>query len=596
MMGVSSKVRLSLLLLPRVAVALLGYAYIHPDEWHQSGEYLALQYAGIPTVLPWEFEIALPCRSVASISFFNAPFIGLTYLRSHLGFGPSARDLFLVQRGTFVVYSFLNDWMVRWLCRKHDKAYRSTVRLLLSTSHAGVVFMARPFTNSIEAVLLTAAFCCVDSLSELPDQLYYTSSKSSLRAALWTHWAIRSFSLGACFAFGFFARFTFAIFALPCGLLYLYIAGTMRGSFRTASLVPAALPAAAGFAIVSAAHILFDTIHFRRRELWPPVITPVNAFSYNLQAQNLARHGIHPRWLHVLVNAPMLLGVPAYGCFLFMMLTPRPFARQKSASMAPLQPLCLATIVCGLALLSIQPHQEPRFLLALITPVTLIFATQAQNNRRWRKWLIRLHILQSIAMVALFGFLHQAGVTPSLLQINDAVRAVQAGRPHGQRLIYARPGDTAVSVHVWSWKLFMPPAHQVVSTRAGCMYGFGTARDGPAVTVTLYDPPGEELHELAALVDHKVQEDAQKGLRQTHLVLAPSWDDLALQAEQPGTHGANFSMQLVHSVGPHLDLDHLPQLIQRWRRAASWWPEMHVEIFRVTRTPSGLLPAEDLGS
>lgn len=35
-------------------------------------------------------------------------------------------------------------------------------------------------------------------------------------------------------------------------------------------------------------------------------ITPLNFLRYNLLPSNLAEHGLHPRWLHLVVNLPMI--------------------------------------------------------------------------------------------------------------------------------------------------------------------------------------------------------------------------------------------------------------------------------------------------
>lgn len=39
------------------------------------------------------------------------------------------------------------------------------------------------------------------------------------------------------------------------------------------------------------------------------VVTPVNFLRYNLVEENLREHGLHPRWLHFVVNVPLLFGV-----------------------------------------------------------------------------------------------------------------------------------------------------------------------------------------------------------------------------------------------------------------------------------------------
>lgn len=39
------------------------------------------------------------------------------------------------------------------------------------------------------------------------------------------------------------------------------------------------------------------------------VVTPLNFARYNLDSKNLSKHGIHPRFLHALVNIPLLFNV-----------------------------------------------------------------------------------------------------------------------------------------------------------------------------------------------------------------------------------------------------------------------------------------------
>lgn len=117
----------------------------------------------------------------------------------------------------------------------------------------------------------------------------------------------------------------------------------LRRSGRTIGLI---LPAAAVFLAVSAAHVLYDTAYYASKigsprssygtlpapscrsegidqkltdilvhpyplcpSLLFQVIAPLNAAFYNLRSENLAIHGIHPRWLHAFVNLPMLLGL-----------------------------------------------------------------------------------------------------------------------------------------------------------------------------------------------------------------------------------------------------------------------------------------------
>lgn len=60
--------------------------------------------------------------------------------------------------------------------------------------------------------------------------------------------------------------------------------------------------------------ILIDTLYFRGTIFHftgkvSLILTPLNLLRYNLSRANLASHGIHPRYLHVVANWPMLFGV-----------------------------------------------------------------------------------------------------------------------------------------------------------------------------------------------------------------------------------------------------------------------------------------------
>jgi phosphatidylinositol glycan class Z len=39
------------------------------------------------------------------------------------------------------------------------------------------------------------------------------------------------------------------------------------------------------------------------------VVTPLNFIKYNINTKNLSEHGLHPRYLHLLVNVPLLYNV-----------------------------------------------------------------------------------------------------------------------------------------------------------------------------------------------------------------------------------------------------------------------------------------------
>ena len=118
-----------------------------------------------------------------------------------------------------------------------------------------------------------------------------------------------------------------------------------------------------------------------------------------MQEENLREHGIHPRYLHALVNMPIMFGPMALlSAFHFIRLsivrvgggskhqhvappTRRRSTKRKRKSSCGL-PLALGTmrltlgacVITPLVILSCAPHQEPRFLLPLLPVLALLIS------------------------------------------------------------------------------------------------------------------------------------------------------------------------------------------------------------------------------
>lgn len=71
------------------------------------------------------------------------------------------------------------------------------------------------------------------------------------------------------------------------------------------------------FAMTAYALSVLDTAYFQTERTLSDILrnpsalvfTPLNLLKYNLSSTNLAQHGLHPRYLHALVNLPMLFGI-----------------------------------------------------------------------------------------------------------------------------------------------------------------------------------------------------------------------------------------------------------------------------------------------
>lgn len=169
-----------------------------------------------------------------------------------------------------------------------------------------------------------------------------------------------------------------------------------------------------------------------------PVITPLNNLLYNSQTDNLAQHGLHPHYQHLFVNLPQLLG-PA---LMVLVISAYPFNFRVLKTM--LSNSRLASAASGTLLLSIIPHQEPRFLLPTV-PLLLscirVPTTKIWNRVFWISWGI-FNVLLAVIM----GIYHQGGVVPAQLAIPS--------------LIVESINSTfseAHNIEVFWWKTYPPP-------------------------------------------------------------------------------------------------------------------------------------------
>ncbi|KAI9700397.1 MAG: alpha 1,2 mannosyltransferase [Candelina mexicana] len=157
--------------------------------------------------------------------------------------------------------------------------------------------------------------------------------------------------------------------------------------------------------------ISFDT-HFYAEEpitystlLNMPVITPLNNLFYNLETKNLAQHGLHPYYQHIVANLPQLLGPASLLLPMIPKFTPP-----------------LISAISGIAVLSLFQHQEARFLLPAIP---LILSSVRLPQRFTRLWLAAW-VVFNVAMGILMGMYHQGGVIPTQLYLASKEDAAQA--------------------------------------------------------------------------------------------------------------------------------------------------------------------------
>ncbi|KAI9887673.1 MAG: alpha 1,2 mannosyltransferase [Watsoniomyces obsoletus] len=364
-----------LLVLVRLYFAL-SPSYLHPDENFQGPEVIAGRIFGYPVHRTWEFTSSHPIRSVYPLW----PVYGLPMLLLHWVWAGAKEDhivppdvVFWTLRVLMFVLSFvLEDWAIHELVP--SPRHRRWVMLLVASSYVTWTFQTHTFSNAVETLLV--AWCLVLMQRLLDTKQQHSSILSS-----------------GAFAFlavlGVFNRITFPAFLLVPGLRLIPFFWARPLSLLSA-IVFGGLSMLLGVTLDTAFYA--SGPFYLSDVLRHPVITPLNNFIYNLDSKNLADHGLHPYYQHLLVNLPQLLG-PA---FLLLFFVRRLDVRFISA-------------ISGVFFLSLFRHQEARFLL----PAIPLFLSSVHLPRRYlRQWVTAWVFFNSI-MGVFMGVYHQGGIVPT---------------------------------------------------------------------------------------------------------------------------------------------------------------------------------------
>ncbi|KAI0166580.1 GPI mannosyltransferase 4 [Xylariaceae sp. FL1272] len=377
----------------------LSSSYLHPDENFQGPEVIAGQIFKYPVRLTWEFTSDHPIRSVFPLwPVYGLPMLLLRWLwvgNGNDGEIPPIAVFWTLRVLMFIISFVLEDWAIHELVQ--SPRHRRVAVLLVASSYVTWTFQTHTFSNSIET--LVVAWCLV-----LIERILENSHSSSLLA---------SSLLGFVAVFGCFNRITFPAFLLIPGLRLIphFINKPFSPVFMTISAILALILA-----------ISLDTSFYTPHSIsWSdlyrhPIITPWNNLQYNLRPSNLAQHGVHPWYQHLLFNLPLLIGPAVVLLF-----------------MQPLLSLRLYSAISGVFVLSIFQHQEARFLLPTIP--LLLSSVQLPKNKKYFKIWMGAWIAFNAILGLLMGTYHQAGIVPAQVFLSNQPDATQA---------------------VW-WKTYMPP-------------------------------------------------------------------------------------------------------------------------------------------
>lgn len=297
----------------------------------------------------WEFNNTFPIRSIAlpylcykiplnifrSISMYLKYFLDIDLRTTYA--------LLVFPRFIMCLLSFVNDWSLYRICISYGLRY--DIRLLaLASSFVTLVFGTRTFSNTIEMALCSlllyiVADCMVHSNTiifqrEYLDEKYKASTTTvervklyKLRSVLPSHTINKCSIVASICVTGCFNRPTFLFFGMPIIFFWMLRGlGSKTVTFfdfnlRIFSFVFCAIPIVCIFIVIDSMYYGFLTlsdVDYLDIGINNFVVTPLNFIRYNIDPSKTGEHGIHPKYLHLLVNIPLLynvLGVVAIFSF-----------------------------------------------------------------------------------------------------------------------------------------------------------------------------------------------------------------------------------------------------------------------------------------
>ncbi|KAL8679221.1 MAG: hypothetical protein Q9186_004463 [Xanthomendoza sp. 1 TL-2023] len=391
-----------LLLLVRIYLAI-SPSYIHPDENFQGPEIIAGQVFGYPNLQTWEFTSAQPVRSLFPLwPVYGLPMLLLQWVWTETGKEAVAPYLiyYALRLLMFILSFVLEDWAIHELV--HSPRERKIAVVLVASSYVTWTYQTHTFSNAVETLVVLWSVVMTQRL------LDNTHRSSLLSSAL----------LGSLVAFGIFNRITVPAFLLPPALFLL--PHFRRNPFSFFALC-------ATFLLTSILAIAVDTYFYHPSAnsllnllRTDPTITPLNSLLYNTSSSNLSLHGLHPPYQHLIASLPLLLG-PA-----LLLLS---YTRKLNLS--------ILSALSATILLSLIPHQEPRFLLPAVP--LILSSIRLPQSRVLRRYWFASWIIFNATLGILMGIYHQGGVVPAQIWL---------GQQHQHEL---------ASTKVFWWKTYSPP-------------------------------------------------------------------------------------------------------------------------------------------
>lgn len=441
--------------------------YLHPDEFFQSTEIVARDQLGSKINPVWEFTTNLPIRCMLIPNILNK--LGLR-LASAISSKPSAYLLIVGPRLVYTLLSFVVDYCLCLLCKYYSSRglWYLPVSIIFQTSFITLQCLTRTLSNTSETVIFALLLVVVCKklrprfriLFVTPTRTTPVRERVKTSKQLWS-----SITLGFLVVLGTFNRPTFPCFAfIPCMYWLSETIKTNAGSPKLA-FQRAILPTTLAASVTALAISAYDTYYYRGPKVlyetldslrlgdldtllqllttkW--VFTPYNFISYNTNSDNLSNYGLHPPYLHFMVNLPLAFNVLAYLFYKKLYLLMCNGVYRLIFSTHRIYAIMLISSLTATILLSFIPHQEFRFLLPLIVPLVYAFAYDIYASNS----LFSIWIVVNMVLAAFYGTVHQSGVLRASFALDPIMKS------------HASSGPSDCLVHVLTVRCYQFPTYQ----------------------------------------------------------------------------------------------------------------------------------------
>ncbi|CAM4747897.1 unnamed protein product [Rotaria magnacalcarata] len=572
--------------------------YIHPDEFFQGPEVVFDDIFQTNFTRTHEFHPAAPLRSVAILYLlYGLPVSLLSWLSTILHWSSIPFHLKLIfPRCTILLLSLCSDILFYRMIKVCHSNFNSKqygiIMNYYGIAHVTLVFFTRTLSNSFEAFLFLALIYLVNvNISSLLSIITNSSNKTKYNVQsihINVNTILTSSFIGLICALGIFNRPTFPAFALvPIVYWLANIVPLMNHSFRFQLLFGRIISFIIGtFILTSCLIILFDSCYYNngfsfimdlKNRL---VICPLNFIVYNIDSKNLDQHGLHPPWLHFIVNATILYG-PLHLCVvlwgLFHVSNLRQFGqtiierilktfRKRSGttekSEQSISPFLLYLYLIPFIPLSTFPHQEARFLVPLIFPL-ILFIVPVLMTKNLHTFLFRIWLAFNTFISIIYGHLHQGGLLPALKCIHDYPVVSSNVTP----IVTNANKKILITYHT-----YMPPGYLVTSMSK-------SVYEHKLQTIVI-DLKGARCEELDFTIERIFHEYSTNN-NQVFVLLPNISQTYLIDWKQ-----AKYSFDLIKQFEPHLDLDHgFEELIhfKDQQKQYTIWDRFKLDLYQVTR-------------